>query len=261
MKEQPSRREEIEKQIDKELNDAQVHAIVPYLLSKAIGVFDTKKGEQFYFSHIEPYKMRYNQANETLRQIEEEEEFPNVRRYIKLLLEIRDKIPSSLREQAYYPYAGHDIFWAAAFQDLVMEDKNYNVVQVDHTFWWNDYKLEALERLTTALKSRGLIPQDNKITYIQHNSETGETISHYNQSSTTLIYKAGWDINAFIKKTFKNKRVEFGAIIVSHDNSRAGSLEKLLSYHNYQRVHELHPPSIVIPWALPLSKPKVYLKT
>lgn len=262
MTERSPRRIAAEELIASELKTAQSHAIVPFLLYKAIGVLDHEKATQLYKEKMKDYKLRYHQVNIALRQIEQEEGYRNIQRYIDMLLDVRSRIPESLHRIAYYPYAGLDVFWLAGFQNLIMEDKNYNSPDDNPTAWWDadDYKIESLQNLVARLKTNGLISQNNSAKFSIKDSLTSAALNEVNQPFISIIYKAGPSFVYFLEKAFKNREMAFGAIIVANDNTRPRVLDRVLNKHNYHKVYELNPEMVVNPWSLPISRPKVYLK-
>jgi hypothetical protein len=121
--------------------------------------------DRVYMQMITPYKARYVNACHDLQKLEYFENFPNVRRYISQIESISKVLPTELQQNAFYPYAGTDIFWSASFGNMIMEDKNYDTQEQDPSSWWSksDYSVDRISNLVGKLKSRKIIPIQNQI--------------------------------------------------------------------------------------------------
>ena len=251
-----------EQQITQSLRSAKRHALLPFVVARAIGVFDAQRAALFYNSQVKDHKQRYHDANEALRRIEEEEGFPNIRAYTDVVQDVVSHVPADLRQAAYVPYAGSDVFWAAAFRAVVMEDVNYNTANDHPTAWWSvsDYSISVLDRLVDTLKTHGVIPIENDIDFLQSDSEIEPTEGSLNRPDVTLVHKAGHEFRPFVRNRFGEEEMRFGAIIISNDSSSRDSLQRLLAAHKYEEVYKANPALVANPWALSIKEPSVYLK-
>lgn len=231
-------------------------------LSKRIGLgfwFLSKLGVVNFHDKIKPYKYKYRQAVEDLRTIEISEGYPNTKLYIEQIRQLASHIPASNKEAAFYPFAGQDVFWAAEFKNLTMEDINYNSVKDNMSLWWplKDYDIQNINTLLTALKANHLIPGENKVSFVMNDSEANQ-VSELNNPHSTLIYKSGHTFEAN-KKLFSQANLNFGAIIISNDKTPRRKVENSLKNFGYELVYQSNPPPIKVPWALTLKNPLLFL--
>ncbi len=125
---------------------------------------------RFLSSKTAPYRNRVAALNNELRRMEFEEDFPVVRQYLAAIDTLTSFIPEKLRETAYYPMAGLDVFWARTFKRVFMEDKNYNIEHNKYDLWWDqqDYDTEKLTSLIDHLKTKEMIPHSYQIIFAKY---------------------------------------------------------------------------------------------
>lgn len=193
------------------------------LISNILGVFNKDRVSKLFNDSIKSSKVSYHAAVDELRTLEAEEDYPTVRAYTESILEIAGKLPDQLRQKAYCPYAGTDIFWSSGFTHLVMEDRNYDSSQDDPSLWWRveDYSAPKLKAFVNELIQRGIIQPGHNVTFEENDSKLNSKF-RFNRSDTTLIYKAGHDFKTYIETVFKNLQINFGAIIISNDRILRG---------------------------------------
>jgi hypothetical protein len=250
-----------EKQVSKSHTEAMLLFGAAFLGSQLYRIINPDRANHFLAKVTGYSKTKYHAAIDDLREVETDEDYPVVRRYVADIKQISDQILATAKQRAYYPYAGLDLFWAAGFNNLVMEDKNYDASRDDPTLWWKttNYETSDLQEFLSRLKRHGVIKGNPNVNFLASNSETSSAPSDFNLPDTTLIYKAGHDFEPFLGEVFSGKQLNFGAIIVTNDRTRKDKLKKLLSPHDYSLAYELNPPQIPLPWALSLRNPQVFL--
>lgn len=213
------------------------------------------KGLKEFTDKIAPAKEVWSIANEALRRADEAAGFPNASAAAEQIKQLTATLPLHLRKNAYYPLAGTDIFWAASFERLVMEDKNYDGYS-DSSMWFaaDDYKTANIELLLTKLRKTGLIPEATKLKLLEGDSDLKTVQNDLNRPNVTLVFKAGHPFSDFTERRFADEQMQFGAVIVANDITKPALLERLLRHHGYNLTANFKPPtSIETGWAIPPS--------
>lgn len=254
---------EAEKLAYKQLRIAKTQAIIWLLPALAISLIRGKEaGFEFLGRRLVSSKSNWLEATQQLRDTDESLGFPNTRAYIEQLRQTASFLPEKLRETAYYPFAGTDVFWASQFRNLSMEDKNYNS-QIDHYSSWgsiSDYAPPTLEQLIIRLKKASLIPTDNNVTLLQGDSEEQNLENtQLNRPDATLIYKAGLPFQPFISKKFRYQEPQFGAIIICNGSTSLSSLSRTLSSYGYDFSAEFKPQAKPnTGWSIPIGRTFIF---
>ena len=221
---------------------------------------------KFLSSKTASYKHEAMLLNDELRQMEFEEDFPTVGKYLSAIDTLTSNIPEELRNVAYYPMAGLDIFWTSTFKHVVMEDKNYNIENDKFDLWWNrqDYNTEKLTSLFAHLKTKGMIPHGHQVFFVKDDSEKGLNFLKFNRTNSTLIYKSGHTFLNYARKMNKKEQISFGAIILSGDDpsSPPRKVDGFLAEQGYEVAYESkgRNPKHGSPWAIEIIDPRIYLK-
>lgn len=222
--------------------------------------------DRFLGNKLAPFRQRFHQANDRLRNLEIEEDFPTVRQYIHAIKLLTSYIPRELRDTAYYPFAGFDVFWVSVFRNLNLEDRNYNIRQDKYDLWWSpeDYDAEKLSAFIAQIKKAGLIPAEHHVHLITSDSENGQNFMWFNTPENALIYKGGHTFINYARSMNQRGPFAFGAIVLSGDDPKTPvvKVDGLLKDQGYQLVYNSwgREPKYGTPWSIEIIDPRVYVK-
>lgn len=252
-----------EEQLNAAFKAADKRAAVWAIPTLVIAKFSEDHAVNFYTNKLRREREQVSNAYQQLRIVERSEEYPNVKQYVGMIQKISDYIPQQQKQMAYYPYAGIDIFWAAGFDYLVMEDKFYNASVQNAGMWFDvdDYNTTHLYDSVREYKTQNIIPESAEITFSDGDSEKGHVGKLFNNPDVTLIYKAGMPFISYSKKQYRDTELKYGAIVVANDCcSSTKEINMFLNDNGYTQIYEMNPPTITLPWALPIKNVGVFRK-
>lgn len=252
-----------EEQLNAAFKTVDKRAAVWAIPTLVIAKFSEDHAVNFYTNKLRREREQVSNAYQQLRIVERLEGYPNAKQYAGLIQEISDCIPQDQKQTAYYPYAGIDIFWAAGFHNLVMEDKFYNAPAQHFRMWFDvdDYNTAYLHDLVRECKTQEILPESAEITFSDGDSEKDHVGKLFNYPDATLIYKAGMPFISYGKKQYRDTELEYGAIVVADDCcSSTKEINTFLNDNGYTQIYEMNPPTITLPWALPIKNVGVFRK-
>lgn len=256
-------RQELEKKINRRFEKSYRKALFWLVVGFPVMLFAKKRFLKFMSRQIRKERLAWLEAIKELEELEKKEGFPAMRAYTGQLKELKNHLPEKLTRVGYYPFSGLDIYWGSVFNTLILEDKNFDTPDENHfSMWWDreTYSLEKCSEIENLLKQNGIIPSDAEIHYLKGDSDEDREDNNFNKEEVVLIHKAGHPFTHLLRKRFKGKEMDFGAIIIASDPASRRSLDALLNPRGYKCVFYSRGKEFLVPFALTLRNAYLYVK-
>jgi len=204
----------------------------------------------------------YNEQYGRLLAYEIENGYPTLKHYGEILDHLAQRMPLNLLQNAYYPFAGTDFYWARIFKNIIFEDVAYGESRHPN-MWWSDeqYGGENLNSIEKLLRDQEIIPAEALVEMRRANSELRNEGQVVNSQEWTLILKGGHDVLSFFKERHSNESVLYGAVIAVSPANSEKNLREGMDLLGYQlHYSSLGAESFVAPFSMEFSKVFIFVK-
>ncbi len=208
-----------------------------------------------------PATLEYNQAYESLNELEEVEHFAGTKECLRRLNMLANYIPETSRKFAYNPFAGTDFYFARLFNETVFEDAGY-YQKFNFHMWWDPsaYQEDRLASMLQLYRKRGVIGPENSVRLLCGDCDYTRLENDFNFSPSTLIVKGGHSVISFLENRYGNNPLNYGAMIIVSPADEFSELRSWLSQRGYGLVYFDSGEPLFVPFAMSYHNAAVFTR-
>lgn len=204
----------------------------------------------------------YRNGYRRLEDLEEREGYPAMHTYASELDLIAEQLPRQNRVFCYYPFSSVDFYWARIFDRIVFEDISFDQEKEIPTMWWDPetYGFNRRTEIISTLRTQGVISSSAIMEFVAGNAEIDRYENQFNNQQSTLLVKGGHDVLGYVGTRFKDKRLEYGAIITVTSTNPLRDMEDRFAEDGYRRHVSIEGKGFLAPYSMELKDIHIFLK-